>query len=117
MIVYRFDRLFKARGIERPFTFLQQAGFSMNFASKIKNNRVSRLNMKQMEKLCLLLKCTPNDMMAWIPDKNAPYDDDVPLAALRMSETEIDMVKTINSIPLGKLERIEQLIREELKKQ
>ena len=117
MIIYRFDRLFRARGIDRPFTFLQQAGFSMNFASKIKNNRVSRLNMKEMEKLCLLLRCTPNDMMVWIPDKNVPHDADVPLASLRLPEIEIDMVKAINAIPLAKLERIEKLIQEELKKE
>ena len=89
----------------------------MNFASKNKNHRASWLNMKQMEKLCLLLKCTPDDMMVWIPDKNTPYDADAPLAALRMSETEIDMVKTINAIPLSKLDRIEMLIQEELKKE
>src|SRR5690554_4722218 len=117
MIIYRFDRMFKARGIDKPFAFLQKAGFSDTFSSKIKNNRVSRLDLKPMEKLCLLLKCTPNDLMAWIPDKDVHYEESHPLNALRMSESETDMVKIINSIPLGKLEMIEQLIKKELEKQ
>lgn len=66
--------------------------------------------------MCLLLKCTPNDLMAWIPDKDVQYEDDHPLNELRMSESEIDMVKIINSIPLGKLELIEKLIKMELEK-
>jgi len=117
MIIYRFDRIFKARGIDKPFALLQKAGFSANFSSKIKNSRVSRLSLKQIERLCLLLKCTPNDLMAWIPDKDEHYSDNHPLNELRMSESEIDMVKIINSIPLGKLELIEQLIKKELEKQ
>jgi len=54
--------------------------------------------------------------MAWIPDKDVQYEDDHPLNELRMSESEIDMVKIINSIPLGKLELIEKLIKMELEK-
>jgi len=39
--------MFKARGIDKPFAFLQKAGFSDNFSSKIKNNRVSRLDLNR----------------------------------------------------------------------
>ena len=68
MLYYNFDRIFRARAIDRPFSYLQKAGFSPNFASRIKNNRVSRLNLLQMERLCLLLKCTPLDFMEWKPE-------------------------------------------------
>jgi hypothetical protein len=46
MIKYNFERIFKARGIGRPFSFLRRNEFSNNFASRIKNNRVARLDMK-----------------------------------------------------------------------
>ncbi|MCK4919884.1 MAG: hypothetical protein KAS71_02485 [Bacteroidales bacterium] len=39
-----------------------------------------------------------------------------PLILLRKSEKDVDLVKTINSIPIGKLSRIEQMIKEEIKR-
>lgn len=116
MLHYNFDRIFRARAIDKPFSYLQKAGFSDNFASRIKNNRVSRLDLKQMERLCILLKCTPLDLMEWSPDKDIIVDDSHPLHVLRKSVNYVDMVKTISEIPLGKLERIEKLIHDEMKK-
>lgn len=114
MLKYNFERIIKARGIEKPFTYFQNAGFSDNFASKIKNNRISRLENKQLERLCLLLKCTPNDLMEWTPDSNTDFDEKHPMHILRKTKTDIDLLKTINSVPLGQLERIEQLIKNEI---
>jgi len=115
MIKYNFERIFKARGIARPFSFLQKNGFSDNFASRIKNNKVARLNPQHLERLCLLLKCTPNDLMEWIPDDISVIDDAHPLNEIRRPSAEIDLVRTINSIPLGKIEEIENIIRAHIK--
>ncbi len=116
MLSYNFNRILKARGIEKPFTYLCNSGFSDNFATKVVNNRIKRLGLKEMEKLCLLLKCTPNDFFEWIPDKNANYDEDHPMTMIRKSDNIPDMVKTINSIPIGKLREIEQMIKNEINK-
>lgn len=116
MIRYNFDRVFKARGVERPLTFMRKAGLSANFASNVKYNRVSRLSLKHIEILCLSLRCTPNDFMEWIPNKDDNVDEEHPLNVIRKPEEEINMTKTINSIPLGKLKKIDELIKEELKK-
>ncbi|MBK3516581.1 helix-turn-helix domain-containing protein [Carboxylicivirga marina] len=115
MLEYDFTRVMKARGIDKPFKFLRQAGFSANFASKIKNNRVLRLTTEQLEKLCLLFKCTPNDLMVWTPTDSAHVDDH-PLHKIRKSDVQVDMLKTINSIPLEHLSRINQLIKSEIEK-
>ena len=85
MIQYNFDRIFKARGIERPFSFLRKSGFSDNFATRVKNNRVARLELKYIEKLCLVLKCTPNDLMEWDPDDNNKIDPSHPLNQIKKS--------------------------------
>lgn len=114
MIQYNFDRVFRARGIERPFTFLKQAGFSDNFATKVKNNRVLRLNLKELEKLCLILRCTPNDFCEWIKDKDTQVDSDHPINAIKRSDKVVDMIKTLNSIPLGQLDEIENIIKEKI---
>ena len=114
MIRYNFDRMFKARGIERPFTFLRKAGFSDNFATKIKKNNVKRLELKELEKLCLILKCTPNDFFEWTPDKDIQIDENHAINIIRKSDKVVDLTKTLNSVPLGKLKEIETLINEKL---
>lgn len=115
MIRYNFDRMFKARGIIKPFTYLTKAGFSDNFATKIKNDRVRRIGLVELEKLCLLLRCTPNDFYEWIPDDDTRMDKDHPLQSIRKSDKVFDLTKTLNSVPLGELDKIEELINERIK--
>lgn len=114
MIKYNFDRIFKARGIERAFTYLRNAGFSDGFASKIKNNKVVRLDLKSMERLCVLLRCTPDDFLEWTPNKEDNVDQEHPLKKIRRSDHVIDFTRMLNSVPLGKLGKIEKLIQEEI---
>lgn len=115
MIRYNFNRIFKARGIEKPFTYLSKAGLSQNFATKVKNNKVARLNMSELEKLCILLRCTPNDICEWIPDKDVQLDSEHPLHKLKRSEKVIDITKMLNSIPIEYLEDIESVISDKVK--
>jgi len=115
MLTYNFSRIFKARGIEKPFTYLCKSGFSDQFATKVVNNRIKRLGLTETEKLCILLKCTPNDFMEWIPDSETDIQENHPMNYLRKHE-KVDMVKTINSIPLGQVPEIEKMIKEILEK-
>ena len=115
MIRFNFDRIFKARGIDKPFTYLTKAGFSDNFASKIKNNRIARIGLNELERLCILLHCTPNDFYEWIPDANSQADKDHPLQVIRHSDKVVDLTKTLNSVPLGELDKIEEMILERIK--
>ena len=117
MLHYTFDRIFKARGIEKPFTFLEKAGFSSNLASKINNNKVKRLNFDVMERICTVLNCTPNDLMEWIPDKNTSLPADHALRLLEKPAKELNLVQQLNAVPLGKMTDISQLIDEYLKRQ
>ncbi len=115
MIKYNFNRVFKARGIEKPFSYLAKAGFSQKFATKIKNDRVARLNMNVLEKLCILLRCTPNDLLEWIQEKDVQLDSAHPLQTLKRSEKVIDITKMLNSIPIEYLEDIETVIADKVK--
>ena len=114
MIVYNFTRVFKARGIEKPFAYLKKAGFSDSLASKLKNNKIVRLNLPTIERLCILLRCTPNDLMEWTPDTNNSVDSEHPLYKIEKTNKVVDITKTLNSVPIEKLEAIEQLIKNEI---
>lgn len=114
MLRYNFKRIFKARGIEKPFTFLRKAGFSENFASRVKNNRVARLNLEYIEKLCILLNCTPNDLMEWTPDQSNNIDKNHPLYKIQKPTKIIDITKILNAVPIEKLDEIESIINDKL---
>jgi len=114
MIKYNFERIFRARGIERPFTFLKRAGFGDNLATRIKNNKVSRLNNSTIEHLCIALKCTPNEFFEWIPDRDYQVEKGHPLNILKKSDNDVDLTRTINSVPIGMLPEIEAMIKEKV---
>lgn len=114
MLLYNFDRIFKARGISMASTYLKKNGFSDGFATKIKYNRVKVLRLRELERLCLLLKCTPNDFLEWTPDDKYGVDSDHPLYEIQKTDKVIDITKILSSVPLDKLDEIEQMINEKI---
>jgi hypothetical protein len=116
MLIYNFTRIFKARGIDRPFSYLVGLGYSANFATRVVNNRVERLNLSQLEKLCVQLHCTPNDLLAWIPDPKEQNVENHPLISLRRTQNTTNLNHMLNAIPLDKLSEIEEMVRKELEK-
>lgn len=113
MLKYNFGNVFTAKGIEKPFKFLCEAGFSASFATKLKNNRLNRIELGILEKLCISMGCTPNDFLEWTPDKGQVLDKSHPIHELNKAEKILDISRTLHSLPLSKLEDIEKLINED----
>ena len=116
MLAFNFTRIFKARGIDKPFSYLVKGGYSDNFATRIVNNRMQRLNLTDIEKLCELLQCTPNDLLEWIPDSKDSTNDNHPLISIKRSNKVFQLTQILNSVPLDKLSEIENLIKKEMEK-
>ena len=112
MLQYNFNRIFKAKGIDKPFSYLKQAGFSDNFSTNVKNDRINRLSLDLLERLCLKLGCTPNDFLEWTPEKDTVLDNNHPLNELKRTDKILDLTRTLNSLPLSKLEEIEKIIND-----
>jgi DNA-binding Xre family transcriptional regulator len=116
MLTFNFSRIFKARGIEKPFSFLVKTGYSDNFATRVVNNRIKRLDLADLEELCVLLQCTPNDLLEWIPDSKDKNNDKHPLNSIKRSNKVIQLTQILNSVPLDKLSNIENAIMKEIEK-
>ncbi len=115
MLKYNINKVLKERRIEKPIKYLRQAGIYEAFALRIKNNQVKRINLPTIEKLCILLKCTPNDLMEWKPDDNAELYKDHPLNIMMENRKKIDdLSKMLSSVPFEKLGNIEELIKKEV---
>ena len=73
--------IFKARAIEKPYSFLVKAGLSPHSATNILNNKTHVFRLDHIELLCRVLICEPNDLLsiknsvdlAW----NAPNDNEL----------------------------------------
>ena len=47
----------------------QQAGYSANITSRLRKN--DYVSMESVEKICKVLNCTLNDIVEFVPDKEA----------------------------------------------
>jgi len=113
MIKFNFTRVFRARGIDKPFSYLVSIGYSANYATRIVNSRIKTLNIKDIEKLCTMLQCTPNDFLEWIPDAKDAANEKHPLISLKRNDKVIQLTQLLNLMPLDKLREIESLINKE----
>ena len=116
MLTFNFNRIFKARGIDKPFSYLVKVGYSDNFATRIVNNRIKRLDLTDLENLCELLKCTPNDLLEWIPESKDKTNDKHPLITIKRSDKVVQLTQILNSVPLDRLNEIENMIKKEIEK-
>ncbi len=113
MLRYNFEHLLFARGIDKPYTYFVHAGFSTHLATKLKNNKVKYLRPKTIEKLCLLLNCTPNDMMEWYPSRMQHTHKNHALYAIKAKDRNLiaHLTDLIRKVPLDKIEDIQAYIK------
>ena len=111
MMYFNFEKLFKLRGITNGTSFLQKRGMTYYQArSNVHFNRSDNF-FRNLEKVCLALDCTPNDLIEWKPSK---AEDDVKGAALqRIRASEgIDLHEAIKGVPMDRLGEVKQAIVE-----
>ncbi len=112
MLIYNFKRVFTARGIDKPRAFLINHGFPRGIATSIANNKADRFALKHLEKVCLLLNCTPNDLFEWKPDNKKQDSSDTALYALKKEQKGKGAEELLRGLPLSKLEELAKLLRE-----
>jgi hypothetical protein len=72
--------------------------------------------LDDLEKLCELLQCAPNDLMEWIPSSKDKSNDKHPLISIKRSDKVVELTKILNSVPLDKLNEIERVIKKDMEK-
>ena len=110
MLSLEIRPVIKARGIEKPYTFLVKAGLSSHSATKILNNKTKVFRLKHIELLCKVLVCEPNDLLKWTPNKDEIYADNLPLIKLKRTEKLSDWKKTLDKMPFQELKEVTKRI-------
>lgn len=79
MLQFKIKEILIGRGIVQPYTWLLKKGnFSQNKATRLLHQKVASITLLDLSKLCVLLGCTPNDLLYWQQDKKYNLDDDHP---------------------------------------
>ena len=114
MLKLNIQRILAGRAIERPFTYLIKQGFSKNFAARLNMGNMKQLKLADIERLCLLFQCTPNELLEWIPAEKANTENQ-PLRDLIRVNPKVNIRAVLNALPYAKLEEMEKLISEKAK--
>jgi DNA-binding Xre family transcriptional regulator len=104
MLTLQINKLCVARGVKTPLTAMRKAGISQQIAFKYLQGKKKNLMIDHIEKLCMLLRCTPNDLFAWTPDdKNQDYPEN-PLQKISKQELP-DLQKVIGGLSLEEVRK------------
>lgn len=87
MLYLNIQPIIKARGIERPYTFLVKAGFTPHTATSLIQGTLRSFHLDHVERLCLVLNCEPNDLLLWMPEKDKIYPVNNALNVLKSDKT------------------------------
>lgn len=115
MFKLNLKRVIELRGIQKTTGFLVNLGFSYTKASRYLEKDHSNIKLSDLEKLCIALNCTPNDLLEWKPGANTVLPEAHALNGLKDSGNSKNLQELVKDIPAERLKRIENLL-EELKK-
>src|SRR3982750_2303225 len=112
MLQFNLTRLLKLRNIDRPYTWLGRNGFVPQTATRRSKNESGRIRADQLERLCLLLNCTPNDLFDWREDGKTVVHDTHALRTLTKPPPDTNIQTTLRELPLDKLEKLGEMLAE-----
>ncbi len=91
--------------------FLMKFGVNQNTARKMMNNTLKEIKLKTLFDVCLLLNCTPNDLLD-IPDKEMQQlQPHHPLRALKKSISIDNTTDYLKTLPENKLDEAKEMIK------
>lgn len=115
MLSLHLQPIFKARGIEKPYTFLVKNGFTPHAAHNLLNSKTRVFRLDHIELLCEILICEPNDLLLWQPNSGKQIAANHPLKKLsHTSDPETDLKKALFNLPYNQLKDISSKLTNEI---
>ncbi|NHM02167.1 helix-turn-helix domain-containing protein [Flavobacterium difficile] len=115
MLSLHLQPIFKARGIEKPYTFLVKNGFTPHAAHNLLNAKTRVFRLDHIELLCEILICEPNDLLLWQPISGKQIAANHPLKKLsHTTDSETDLKKALFNLPYNQLKDISSKLTNEI---
>lgn len=111
MLSINIKKVMRLRGIENHYGLLTSLGFVPSTARNFLRNDVVLVRLEQIERLCVALNCTPNDLLEWTPNPNQAVSDAHSLNAIKR-KPERDLPALLGEVPLDKFEQIVDILQE-----
>lgn len=112
MLTFKPKNIFLLRGIEKTTAFLVKLGMDPSTASRFLKSKSQFVKIKDIEKLCIALNCTPNDLFDWKPSNDTVLPETHSLHALNRGDKVKKLQQIVKDIPADKLTEIEDLLAE-----
>jgi DNA-binding Xre family transcriptional regulator len=110
MIYLNLLPIFEAKGIDNPGQFLYKNGFTRHTAHNLLNNKTAGISFSHLEQLCLVLGCSPNDLLAWHDtNKNTALPKE-PLHILKKEKSKGSITQTLRGLPVSKLQQLRNFL-------
>ncbi len=116
MLQLQLQQIIKQRGVSSPLKYLVKNGFTYHTAHRLLHNSIDSISFPNIEKLCILLNCSINDLFVYSNNNNANVAADHPLNKLTQQGTTINIAQTLQQLPYNKIKQLEKLV-EDLKNQ
>ena len=104
MIQLRIKELMAQRGVKSRLSAMTKAGISQAVAQKYLGGSKQWILLEHVGILCLLLRCTPNDLFEWTPDTPADDYPENPLQAIRQKPS-FDLGEKLKGMSLEEIKR------------
>jgi len=111
MLKVNIQRILAGRAIEKPYTYLVKQGFSKNFAFRLNAGKMQQMKLADIERLCMLFQCTPNELLEWVPAEKTNAENQ-PLRDLIRVNPKVDIRAVLNALPYAQIAEMEKLISE-----
>ncbi len=98
------------KGIDDPKRWMVKNGFSHVTAARLTQNTQASINYNILEKLCLLLFCTPNELLSWQPKDNATAQSTHPLQKLKHVAKEDSVAGKLKVLPPEKIAAVQKFL-------
>lgn len=101
-------RFMASREILAPRRFLMSQGFSYHMAGRLLREQSESISYGNLEKLCHIFNCTPNDLYSW--DPMGECADNKALSKLAGRTRQSSILGKLKQLPDSKLDQIRQLV-------
>ena len=116
MLKLNIARVLHLRGIYDTSEYLRGLGFSKNKANRLSRDVKENFDRYDLERICIDLNCTPNDLLEWHPSEKTKAGPDHALRTLERQTAAVGVVDLVQNLPAEELEAVERFILERAKK-
>ncbi|MGL2965444.1 helix-turn-helix domain-containing protein [Flavobacterium sp. XGLA_31] len=110
MLKLNLHQALQSKGIENMNGFLHQCGIPYYTATRLIHNQVGSIPFKYLEKICIHLHCTPDELFIWTPDSENAISHPHPMQKLEPKAQSQTITQKIKQLPFDKIREINNYI-------